>query len=100
MSTLDPEFTCGGALRPQIARDHCLRQEAKFLQEFAHQFPRRGLIPFGLDQHVQNLFFTISRSQNIDQASVDLQIDFLDPVWCATSTDVCEVPPRSWIQCG
>ena len=78
MPTLDPEITCSGAVRPQFVRDHCLWQKAIFLQELAHQFQRCGLIPLGLDQHVQNLSFTINGSPEIDQASIALQIGFVE----------------------
>ena len=99
MPTLDPEIARSGAVGPQIGSDHCPRQEATFLQEFAHQFLRRGLIPLGLDQHVQDLSFSIDRSPEIDQASIDLRIDFVEIVMlCAASAGVCEDPPRSWVQ--
>lgn len=78
MPTLDPGIARSGAVKPQIVRDQCLLQEATFLHEFAHQFQRRGLIPFGLDQHIQNLTFTIDLSPEIDEASIDLQIDFVE----------------------
>ena len=89
MPTLDSEIARSGAVKPQIVRDQCLLQEATFLQEFTHQFQRRGLIPLGLDQHVQDLSFSIDRSPEIDQASIDLQIDFVEIVMlCAASAGI------------
>src|ERR1019366_2080871 len=40
MPMLDPKITRGGVVRSQVVRDQSLRQEAIFLQEFAHQFQR------------------------------------------------------------
>ena len=70
-------MTRGGVVRSQIVRDQVLRQEAIFLQELAHQFQRRGLIPLGLDQDIQNLSFAIDGAPQINQASINLQIDFV-----------------------
>ena len=53
----DPKITRRGVVRSQIVRDQIHRREAIFLQELAHQFQRRGLIPLGLDQDIQNLSF-------------------------------------------
>ena len=77
MPTLDPKITRGGVVRSQIVRDQFLWQEAIFLQELAHQFQRCGLIPFGLDQDIQNLSFAIDGAPQINQASINLQIDFV-----------------------
>jgi hypothetical protein len=41
----------------------------------ARQFERRCLIPLGLDQDFQKLSFAIDGAPEIDQASIDLQID-------------------------
>ncbi len=47
------------------------------LQQLAHQFQRRGLIPLGLDQGIQNLSFAIDGAPEINQASIDLEIDLI-----------------------
>jgi hypothetical protein len=36
MTALDPEIEGGGAIRPQIIRDHSIGNEAVFLQKLAH----------------------------------------------------------------
>ena len=77
MPMLDPKITRGGVIRSQIARHQVLRQEAIFLQELAHQFQRCGLIPLGLDQDIQNLSFAIDGAPEISQASINLEIDFV-----------------------
>ena len=75
MPMLDPKITRGGVVRSQIVGDQLLRQEAIFLQKLAHQFQRRGLIPLGLDQDIQNLSFAIDGAPEINQASINLQIE-------------------------
>ena len=79
---LDPKITRGGVVRLQVVGDQILRQEAIFLQEFAHQFQRCGLIPLGLDQDIQNLSFTIDGAPEINQASINLEIDFVQMPRC------------------
>ena len=74
---LDSKITRGGVVRSQIVRDQVLRQEAIFLQELAHQFQRCSLIPLGLDQDIQNLAFAIDGAPQINQASINLQKDFV-----------------------
>ena len=59
MAIRDPEFTGCGAIRPQVIRDEFVRHKAIFLQQLAHQFQRRRLVPLGLDQNVQNLSFGV-----------------------------------------
>ena len=78
MLMLDPEFSRCGVVRSQIIRDHVIRYEAIFLQQLPHQFQRGGFIPLSLDQDIQNLSFAIDGSPQIDQTSIDLQIDFVE----------------------
>ena len=82
MPTLDPKITRRGVVRSQKVRDQFLQQEAKFLQQLPHQFQRCGLIPLGLDQDIQNLSFTIDGAPQINQASINLQIDFVQMPRC------------------
>lgn len=70
----DPEFTSRGAIRPQVIGDDFVRHQAIFLQQFAHQFQRCGLIPLGLNQDIQNLSFAIHGAPEINHASIDLEI--------------------------
>ena len=80
----DPKFARGGVVRSQIVGDQSHRQEAIFLQKLAHEFQRRSLVPFRLDQHIEDLALGIDGAPQIDQAAIDFQIDFrtidrLDP---------------------
>jgi hypothetical protein len=74
----DPKITRRGMVGSHIVRDQVLWREAIFLQELAHQFQRCCLIPLGLDQDIQNLSFAINGAPQIDQTSVDLEIDFVE----------------------
>ena len=55
----DPKVTRRGVVGSQIVGDQIFWQETIFLQELAHQFQRRCLIPLDLDQDVQNFSFAI-----------------------------------------
>ena len=77
MPMRDPKIARRGVVRSQIVGDQILWQKAIFLQELAHQFQRCGLIPLGLDQDIQNLSFAIDGAPQINQASIDLEIDFV-----------------------
>jgi hypothetical protein len=74
---------------PQAVGGQNLRHEVKFLEGLAHQFERRCLMPLGLDQGFQNLSFAIDGAPEIDQASIDLQID-------RPRRDVISDSVRSW----
>jgi hypothetical protein len=82
MPMLDPKITRGGVIRSQIVRHQIFRQEAILLQEFAHQFQRCGLIPLGLDQDIQNLSFAIDGAPQINQTTINFQIDFAQMPGC------------------
>ena len=79
---LDPKITRGSVIRSQIVRDQSLRQEAIFPEELAHQFQRRSLIPLGLDQDIQNLTFAIHGAPQINQTTINFQIDFVQMPCC------------------
>src|ERR1019366_6172087 len=95
MPMLDPKITRGGVVRSQVVRDQSLRQEAIFLQEFAHQFQRCGLIPLGLDQDIQNLSFAIDGAPEISQASINLEIDFVQMLNSLARPALEHAPRRS-----
>ena len=62
MMSLDPEIAGGGAIRPQVVRDHPIGNEAVFLQELAHQFQCGILVSLELYQHVEDLAFGVDGS--------------------------------------
>ena len=73
----DPEFASCGAIRPQVIGDDFVRHQAILLQQLAHQFQRCGLIPLGLNQDIRNLSFAIDGAPEINQASIDLELDLI-----------------------
>ena len=44
----------------------------------ARQFERRLLVPPGLDQHIKNFALGIHGTPEVDQATIDLEIDFVE----------------------
>ena len=83
MAVRDPEIAGSGAIRPQVIGDQPIGNEAVFRQKLAHQFQRRGLIPRGLDQDIQNLAFAIDGTPQVDQAPTNLEVDFVQMPDCA-----------------
>ena len=73
-------------IRPQVIRDELVWDKAIFLQQLAHQFERRPLVPPGLDQHIKNFALGVDGTPEVDQATVDLEIDFV------------EMPSRMWLR--
>ena len=67
----------GGAIRPQIIRDHPIGNEAIFLQKFSHQFQRSMLISLGLDQHIEDFALGVDGAPQMDHSAGDFQIDFI-----------------------
>jgi hypothetical protein len=48
------------------------------LQHLAHQFERRPLVPPGLDQNVEDLALGIHGTPELNQATIDLELDFVE----------------------
>ena len=78
MAALDPEIAGGGSIRAQVVRDHPIRNEAAFLQKFAHQFQRGMFVSLGLYQHIEDLAFGVDGAPQIDQTTIDFQIGFVE----------------------
>src|SRR5271166_4700245 len=78
MPMRDPKIAGGGAVRSQFVRDQSLRQEAIFFQKLAHEFQRRALVPFRLDQHIEDLALGVDGAPQINHAAIDLEIDFIE----------------------
>ena len=49
-----------------------------FFQQLPHQFQGCTLVPFGLEQNVQDLTFRIYRTPEIDQTAADPETDFIE----------------------
>ena len=77
MAVLDPEIAGSSAIRPQVIGDQPIGNEAVFLQKLSHEFQCGVLVPFRLDQHVEDLAFGVDGSPQVDHAAIDFQIDFV-----------------------
>ena len=78
MASCDPKMTGCSPIRAQVICDELIRDKAIFLQQLAHQFERRPLVPPGLDQHIKNFALGIHGAPEVDQATIDLEIDFVE----------------------
>src|ERR1019366_3970585 len=54
MAFCDSKIMGCGSIRPQLIRDELVWDKAIFLQQLAHEFQRRPLVPPALDQHVEH----------------------------------------------
>ena len=77
MAVLDPEIAGSSAIRPQVIGDQPIGNETVILQKLSHEFQCGVLVPFRLDQHVEDLAFGVDGSPQVDHAAVDFQIDFV-----------------------
>src|SRR5258708_4104629 len=77
MVLLDPKVASGGAIRPQVVGDQSMGDEAVFLQQLAHELQRSMLVPFRLDQHIEDLALGVDGTPKIDHAAIDLEIDLI-----------------------
>ena len=68
--------------RSQVICNELVGEKAIFLQQLAHQFERRPLVPPGLDQNVEHFALGIHGAPEVDQATIDLEIDFVEMPGC------------------
>ena len=78
MAFSDSKITGCSSIRSEIICDELVGDKAIFLQQLAHQFGRRPLVASGLDQHVKNFALGIHGAPEVDQATIDLEIDFVE----------------------
>src|ERR1700686_2509302 len=74
----DSKMTGCGGIRSQLICDELVWHKAIFLQQLAHQFKPRPFVPFRLDQHVEDLALGVDGAPEVDQATIDLEIDFVE----------------------
>src|SRR5512139_2372350 len=74
---LDAEVAGSGAIRPQVVGNQQVWNEAVLLQQLAHELQRGPLVAPGLDQHIEDLAFSVDGAPQIDQAAIDLQVDLI-----------------------
>src|ERR1700730_10810620 len=78
MAFCDSKITGCSSIRFQIICEELVWDKAIFLQQLAHQFERRPLVAPGLDQHIKNFALGIHGTPEVDQATIDLEIDFVE----------------------
>ncbi len=74
----DSKISGCSSIRSEVICDQLVGDKAIFLQQLAHQFERRPLVPTGLDQHIKNFALGIHGAPEVDQATTDLEIDFVE----------------------
>ena len=77
MTSCDSKITGCGSIRSKIISDQLIWDKAIFLQKLAHEFQRRPLVPPALDQHIEDLAIGVHSAPEVDQATIDLEIDFV-----------------------
>src|ERR1700731_3808972 len=79
MAFCDSKITGCGSVRAQVIRDELIWDKAIFLQQLAHKFQRRPLVPFRLDRNIEDLALGIHGAPKIDHAAIDFQIESSGP---------------------
>src|SRR3982074_2503 len=74
----DSKMTGCGGIRSQLICDELVWDKAIFLQQLAHQSKRRPFVSPGLDQNVEHFTLGIHGTPEVDQAAIDLEIDFVE----------------------
>ena len=78
MAFCDPKMTGCSSIRSEIICDELVWDRAIFLQKPLHEFQRGALVPFRLDQHIEDLALGVDGSPQIDRAAIDFQIDLIE----------------------
>src|SRR5260370_2655713 len=77
MVLLDAEVASRGAIRSQVVSDQSIGHETVFLKQLAHELQRGMLVPFRLDQDIEDLALGIDGAPQVDHAAIDLHIDLI-----------------------
>jgi hypothetical protein len=72
MAFCDPKMTNCSSIRSPLICDELVWDKAIFLQKLAHEFQRGALVPFRLDQHIEDLALGVDGSPKIDHAAIAL----------------------------
>jgi hypothetical protein len=78
MAFCDSKITGRSPIRSEVICDELVWDKAIFLQKLAHEFQRGALVPFRLDQHIEDLALGVDGSPQIDHAAIDFQIDLVE----------------------
>jgi hypothetical protein len=73
----DSKMTGRGGIRSQLICDELVWDKAIFLQQLAHQFERRPFVSPGLDQNVEHFTLGIHGTPEVDQATIDPDIEMI-----------------------
>ena len=74
MAFCDPKMTGCSSIRSQLICDELVWDKAIFLQKLAHEFQRGALVPFRLDQHIEDLALGVDGSPQIDHAAIAVAV--------------------------
>ena len=77
MAFCDFKITGCSPIRSEVIRDQLVWDKAIFPQQLAHQFERRPLVASNLDQNVEHFAFGIHGAPEVDQATIDLEINLI-----------------------
>jgi hypothetical protein len=75
MAFRDSKITGCSSIRSEVIRDQLVGDKAIFIQQLEHEFQGRPLVPPGLDQNVEHLTLGVHGTPEVDQATIDLEID-------------------------
>src|SRR5208337_3813465 len=84
----DPKMTGCSSIRSQLICDELIWDKAIFLQKLAHEFQRGTLVPFRLDQHIEDLALGVDGSPEIDHGHRFSDRPRRDARWCGASACV------------
>src|SRR5260370_8196237 len=95
MVLVDPKVASSGAVRPQVVGDQSIGNETVFLQQLSHELDRGMLVPFRLDQHIENLAIGIDVAPQVDHAAINLAIDLIQlPALVGLGPASTQAPPN------
>ena len=77
MTFCDSRITGCSPIRSEVIRDQLVWDKAIFPQQLPHQFERHPLVVSGLDQNVEHFALGIHGAPEVDQATIDLEINLI-----------------------
>src|SRR5208282_6610259 len=78
MAFSESKITGCSSIRSEIICDELVWDKAIFLQQLAHQFGRRPFVSPGLDQHVEDFALGIHGAPEVDQATIDFEMNLIE----------------------
>jgi hypothetical protein len=91
MAAFDSQVPRRGTVRSEIVCDHSLGDNGVFLEKLAHQFQRGMLVSLRLDQHIEDLTFSVDGAPEMNYPPIDFQIDLVEmPSGVRRADAVCQ----------